>query len=126
MPLKPVKFISESVEPIFNELPLYEKKPPCPDGFRWREEEYRIVRLLQEWKDFTRRGRMAHNMQPSSQRKAARRGSVGVGRFCFRVEVAGGRLFDLYYDRVVLSADDSKGIWILQQELYQQPENSKE
>jgi len=60
---------------------------------------------------------MAHNMRMSSQRKAARRGSVGVGRFHFRVEVDGGRIFDLYYDRAVLSADDRKGAWILHQEL---------
>jgi len=115
--LKPIKFISEPVEAIFDKTPLYEKKPPCPDGFLWGEEEIRIVRLLREWKDFARRGRMAHNMRPTSQRKAARRGLIGVGRFHFRVEVVGGRIFDLYYDRAVLSADDRKGTWILHQEL---------
>lgn len=122
--MKPIKFISEPVEVIFDKPPLYEKKPPCPAGFLWGVEEFRVVHLLREWKDFSRRGRMAHNMQVSSQRKAARRGSVGVGRFHFRVEVAGGRIFDLYYDRAVLSADDRKGIWILHQELGQELSNS--
>jgi len=117
MDLKPIQFISEPIEAIFDSIPLYEKKPPCPDGFRWREETFRIQHLIREWKDFSRRGRMAHNMRMSSQQKAARRGSIGVGRFHFRVEVIGGRFFDLYYDRVVLSADDRKGSWILHQEL---------
>ena len=117
MVLKPIKFISEPIQVIFDKPPLYEKKPPCPDGFSWEEKEFRVVRTLREWKDFTRSGRMAHNMRMSSQRKAARRGSVGVGRFHFRVEVDGGRIFDLYYDRAVLSADDRKGAWILHQEL---------
>ena len=117
MVLKPIKFISDPIEVFFDRAPLYEKKPPCPDGFFWGEEEYRVFRILREWKDFTRSGRMAHNMRMSSQRKAARRGSIGVGRFHFRVEVDGGRVFDLYYDRAVLSADDRKGTWILHQEL---------
>jgi len=126
MPLKPIQFISEPVEVIFDTPPIYEKKPPCPDGFLWENGEYRIVHLLREWKDFTRRGRMAHNMRMSSQRKAARRGSIGVGRFHFRVEVAGGRIFDLYYDREVLSTDDRKGTWILHQELGEGSANGRE
>jgi hypothetical protein len=123
MTLKPIKFISEPVEPIFDKPPLYEKKPPCPDGFTWRDQEYRILRNLREWKDFSRRGRMAHNMRQTSQRKAARRGSIGVGKFHFRVQVENGRLFDLYYDRAVLSADDRKGSWILHQELGEESTN---
>ena len=83
----------------------------------WGGEMYAIVELLREWRDFTRRGRMARNMQPANLRKAARRGSVGVGRFYFRVRVADGRIFDLYYDRTVLSADQRKGFWTLHQEL---------
>ena len=117
MSLKPIKFISEPVDAIFDKQPLYEKKPPCPDGFRWRGEAFCVLHLIREWKDFSRRGRMAHNMRMSSQRKAARRGSIGVGRFHFRVEVTGGRIFDLYYDRAVLNTDDRKGTWILHQEL---------
>jgi hypothetical protein len=115
--MKPIKFISEPVEPIFVKPPLFEKKPQCPDGFIWGGEELWIINLLREWKDFSRRGRMAHTMRPANQRKAARRGSIGVGKFHFRIEVEGGRIFDLYYDRTVLSADDSKGVWILHQEL---------
>ena len=123
MPFKPIKFISEPIEPIFNKPPLFEKKPLCPDGFIWDGEEFRTVNLLREWKDFTRRGRMAHNMRPVNQRKAARRGSIGVGKFHFRIEVEGGRIFDLYYDRAVLNVDDNKGTWILHQELGEESTN---
>jgi len=117
MGLKPIKFISENVAVVFDKAPALEKTPPCPDGFFWEEKDYRIVRLLREWKDFSRQGRMAHNMRPTSQRKAAQRGSIGVGRFHFRIEVEGGRIFDLYYDRAVKSIDQRKGSWILHQEL---------
>jgi hypothetical protein len=117
MNLKPIHFISETIEVVFEKPPLLEKTPGCPDGFIWGGGTFKIVELLREWRDFTRRGRMAHSMRPANLRKAARRGSVGVGRFYFRVRVADGRIFDLYYDRTVLSADQRKGTWILQQEL---------
>ncbi len=114
---KPIKFISETIEPVFKKPPIYEKKPDCPDGFIWQDETFQIIELLREWRDFTRRGRMRHSMRPANLRKAARRGSVGVGRFHFRVRVEGERFFDLYYDRAVKSVDDRKGAWTLHQEL---------
>jgi len=97
--------------------PLLEKKPGCPDGFTWQGETYRVAALLSEWHDYARRGRMANNMRPENTKKALRRGSVGVGRFFFRVETGDGRVFDLCYDRAVESADRRKGVWTLQQEL---------
>ncbi|MCJ7701234.1 MAG: DUF6504 family protein [Anaerolineales bacterium] len=117
MNLKPIQFISEDVEVFFEVPPLLEKKPGCPDGFIWREERYAIQENLSEWRDFNRRGRMAHSMRPANLKKAARRGSVGVGRFYFRVRVGDGRIFDLYYDRAVKNADERKGSWTLHQEL---------
>ena len=114
---KPIRFISESVEVIFDQPPHLEKVPDCPDGFIWEDKTYRIIELLREYRDFTRRGRMAHSMRPANLRKAARRGSVGVGRFYYRVKVESGQIFDLYYDRAVKSADQRKGSWTLHQEL---------
>jgi len=114
---KPTRFISEAIEAHYDKPPLFEKSPDCPDGFVWAGETFRIIALLREWRDYTRKGRMAHNMGPVNLRKAARRGSVGVGRFHFRVKVADGRIFDLYYDRAVESADQRKGSWTLHQEL---------
>jgi len=115
--LKPIRFISEKVPVLYDKTPVIEKKPGCPDGFVWEGVAYRIVENMREWKDFTRRGRMAHNMRPANQRKAARRGSIGVGRFHFRVRTGDGRIFDLYYDRAVKNADERKGDWILHLEL---------
>ena len=115
--LEPIQFISEDIKALYDDPPLYEKKPDCPDGFIWRGSTYRIVENIREWKDFSRRGRMARNMRPMNQRKTVRRGSIGVGRFHFRVKVSGGRIFDLYYDRAVKSADERKGDWYLHQEL---------
>jgi len=115
--LKPIKFISENVQVLYDKPPVIEKKPGCPDGFIWEGVTYRIIENIREWKDYTRRGRMAHNMRLVNQRKALRRGSIGVGRFHFRVITDGGRIFDLYYDRAVKSADERRGEWVLHQEL---------
>ena len=106
-------FYDEPIEPIFDELPLLEKSPDCPDGFVWREQAYRVREMLAEWHNYRRRGRNANNMQPAHARVAAQRGSLGVGRFYFRVRVASGQIFEIYYDRTITSTDDKKGHWFL-------------
>ena len=115
--MKPIKFIGEEVEVIFNNPPSLTKRPGCPDGFIWQGEIFRVTELLSEWRDFTRRGRFARNMQPHNQRKAVRRGSIGVGRFYFQVLTEDGRIFELYYDRAPKSIDDKLGSWSLYREL---------
>ena len=76
---------------------------------------------LSEWVDFTRRGRMARNMAPVHAAVAAERGSLGVGRFYFRVRVETGQVFDLYYDRRINDVDDRLGHWFLYRELSESP-----
>ena len=115
--MKPIKFIGEEIEVKFDKPLTLAKKPGCPDAFIWQNEEYRVVELLSQWSDFTRRGRFARNMQPHNQRKAVRRGSLGVGRFYFRVRTKVGRIFELYYDRAPKSVDDKMGSWSLYREL---------
>jgi hypothetical protein len=117
MTYKAVRFISESIEVIFDKSPLVEKKPGPPDGFIWRNESYRLSEVLNQWQDFERRGSMAHNMRPSSMKKALRRGSYGVGRFYFRVRTESEQIFELYYDRVVKNVNERKGEWILFREI---------
>lgn len=109
----PYQFIGEAIEVSFDQPPLLEKKLVCPSAFLWRGETYHIVRLLAEWHDFRRRGKMARNMQPDHAERAASRGSLGVGRYTFRVVCTDGRIFELYYDRAITSADDRKGNWFL-------------
>jgi hypothetical protein len=117
MKVKPVRFIMEAIEVDFDQAPLLEKKPEAPDRFKWKDEVHEVKETLSEWVDFRRRGRMARNMQPQHAAAAERKGSWGVGIFYFRVKTAGGKVFDIYYDRAPKDADDRKGSWYLYQEL---------
>ncbi len=117
MGFKPLRFIGESIEAVFDEPPVWNKSPGCPDGFVWRGKTYHIAELLSEWCDFTRRGKMARNMRESHLAVAATHGSLGVGRFTFRVRTEDNLIFELYYDRAPKSVDDHKGSWILCREM---------
>ncbi|HJS28561.1 MAG TPA: DUF6504 family protein [Anaerolineales bacterium] len=117
MTLQPIRFIGEPIEPLFAHPPPLEKKPGCPDGFIWGGQTFSVAELLSEWYDFSRKGRMAQNMQPQHAARASRRGSWGVGQYYFRVRTSDGRIFDLYYDRAPKSVDERKGGWFLFREL---------
>ena len=113
----PLHFFDESITVEFDIPPAMEKSPPCPNRFNWNGAIYPIVELLAEWHDYTRKGRSARNMRPSHSAIAAGRGSLGVGRFYFRVRVASGQIFDIYYDRTIKDSDDRKGHWVIYREL---------
>ena len=81
MDAQPLRFIDEPIEVDFDQPPVFEKRPECPDAFTWRGELYRVAEVLSEWRDYGRRGRMANNMRPEHAELAAERGSWGVGRF---------------------------------------------
>lgn len=117
MDSKPLRFISESIQVQFNQPPVLEKKPGCPDRFAWRGDMYQITEILSEWHDYERRGRMQHNMRPDHAVAAARRGSWGVGRDYYRVCTDTGQVFDIYYDRAPKTAVDRKGGWFLYREM---------
>lgn len=110
---KAFSFISERVEPIFEEERGFEKRPLCPSGFKWRGRTYLIEECSREWRDYARRGKMAHNMRDSHLAVVGKRGSRGVGRYYFRVRTGDGRVFDLYYDRAPRDTQDRKGSWHL-------------
>ncbi len=110
-------FIGEEITIHFEKPLARQKTPPCPDGFTWHERIYRVVEKISEWKDFSRRGRMARNMRPAHAAIAASRGSLGVGRFYFRVRTNTGQIFDLYYDREIKDVDDRLGHWYLYREM---------
>lgn len=112
-----LRFIQESIEVIFDQPPVLEKKPGCPQRFTWRDELFEISEMLAEWHDYRRRGKMARNMRPAHAASAELRGSWGVGLDYFRVRTAGGRVFDLYYDRAPVGAGRRKGAWFLEREL---------
>ncbi len=110
-------FIGEEIEVSFNTPPVRQKTPHCPDDFVWQGRMYHVDEKLAEWSDFSRRGKMARNMQPAHAAAAASRGSLGVGRFYFRVKVDAGQVFDLYYDREIRSLNDKLGHWFLYREI---------
>lgn len=118
----PPRFISEPIVVEFDEPPLLEKRPGCPDRFVWRGQTHQITRKLAEWHDYRRRGRMASNMRPSRLSRAERTGSWGVGRDYFRVLTARGRIFVLYYDRSPQGSDRRKGSWVLDREIMDEEE----
>jgi hypothetical protein len=115
--LKPIHFLDQPIEVIFDLPPKLEKSPECPNAFVWNERTYRVVESLSEWSDFARRGRMARNMQPAHAAVASTRGSLNVGRFYFRVMVDSNQVFDIYYDRAMKNVDDRKGQWFVYREL---------
>ena len=117
MELEIIHFIGEGIEVTFAVPPVRRKTPPCPDGFNWQGQHYHITEVVSEWSDFPRRGRAARNMQPAHAAAAAGRGSLGVGRFYFRVRVNTNQIFDLYYDREIKDTDDRLGHWFLYREL---------
>ena len=41
--LIPTRFIGKEIDVLFDEPPVLEKKPGCPDGFIWQDETLRIV-----------------------------------------------------------------------------------
>lgn len=119
LPGSPV-FIDEPIDVIHLNAPLHEKSPGCPNGFVWRGEAFEVEALLSEWKDFSRRGRLARNMRPAHHERALLTGSLGSGRFFFRVRTRGGRVFDLYYDRAIKDALNKSGRWVLFREFLQE------
>lgn len=110
-------FISEPITIHFDNPPLHPKSPPCPNSFTWQERPYKVIQCLAEWHDFSRRGRMARNMQPQHATSASKHGSWGVGRFYFDVETADHHAYRLYYDRSPKDAMDRYGHWVLLAEL---------
>ncbi len=117
MDLIPLHFIDQPIEVRFDVSPCPAEDASLPGRVYLGGQILPVTAKLSEWTDFTRRGRMARNMQPAHAALAAERGSLGVGRFYFRVRVDTGQVFDLYYDRAIKDVDDRLGHWFLYREL---------
>ncbi len=107
------QFIDDPIEVEFDHDFILEKKPVAPDRFRWAGNVFTIVRVISEWSDFSRKGRMSRNMSPAHAEHARIKGSWGVGRFSFRVVTSDNRVFDIYYDRAPKDSADRKGHWFI-------------
>ncbi|KYK37609.1 MAG: hypothetical protein AYK19_06955 [Theionarchaea archaeon DG-70-1] len=53
-----MEFYSEPITVQFTVKPLLEKKPGLPAAFTWRGKSYKITKLLKEWHDYRKRGKM--------------------------------------------------------------------
>ena len=111
------RFIGELITVDWDNPPLLEKTPRCPDRFTWGELTLEVTELQREWKDTERRGRMGENMRPENLARARLKGSWGVGRFFYRVVVTDGRVFEIYYDRAPQGTKNRKGVWMIFQEI---------
>ncbi len=123
MSSQPPRFIDEAISVEYDKDPVRVKTPACPNALTWRGTKFRIMQTLEEWSDFTRRGRSARNMRPTHLSSAARAGSWGVGRFYFKIVVDRGDVFVIYYDRAPEDVDNRLGQWFL---FSQQPANPRE
>jgi hypothetical protein len=109
----PLHFIDEPIHVSLPDGHHLEKTPECPTRFEWQGETFVIVACLEEWADFERKGKMARNMAPGHAQHASLKGSWGVGRYYYRVQVQDKRIFEIYYDRAPGHAGDRKGGWFL-------------
>jgi len=114
---KPV-YIGETISVGFDEPPLFVKKPECPNTFFWRGRSYRVKEVISQWQDFSRQGNYSRNMKDVHLERAKTKGSLGVGRFYFRVLINDDRIFEIYYDRRIKSTYETSGFWVLFQELF--------
>lgn len=117
MDIEAIRFIGEEVDAVLEEGAAFEKRPGCPASFVWRGRTHRVAECLSEWRDYGRRGKMAHNMREPHLAAARKRGSWGVGRHYFRVLTEEGRVFDIYYDRAPKDVEERKGSWHLLREM---------
>ena len=103
------KYIGEQIQVVLPDGDFLEKNPKCPLSFTWQDKTHQIKSLLSSWTDFSRKGDMARNMREEHLQRSKAKGSWGVGRFYFKVEVEGGSIYTLYYDRAPGKAADRKG-----------------
>jgi len=115
-PTVPIRFIGERIEVVYNQEQIRTKNPGCPDAFIWRSVQYTITRIIKQWADFSRKGHMQANMREAHLLRAEKKGSWGVGKFYFRIQVHTGQNFEIYFDRAPQSVSDRGGCWFLLQE----------
>jgi len=115
---KKTAYIGEMIAVGYDNPPLFMKKPDCPNTFFWNGSTYHIIEVISEWHDFSRKGKYSRNMKDAHLERANIKGSLGVGRFYFRVRTNENRLFEIYYDRGIKNTFETGGTWVLLQELY--------
>ena len=104
------RFIGESITPSFDDRAVVRQLSTL-HGFTWNGDFYPISAILRTWREsspprWRRRGKRARTRWHVST----------LGRDYFRVRVADGRVFELFYDRH-LQNGRLGGRWMLWREL---------
>ena len=96
------QFISEPITPVggsFDTAAMARGEPGLPGRFRWREKEYEVSRVLENWKT-------ASDCRDGSKEKYVR-------KHWYRIQTTDGNTMDLYFDRQPRSKRDAKRRWWL-------------
>ena len=104
MPGEPVharRFVSEALVPVegsFDVAPMLAGEPGLPRGFRWRDREYAVARVLEKWKTTSR----CHHGSPEQY----------VRKHWFRVLTTDGTEMELYFERQPRRGQSKQRWWI--------------
>lgn len=96
------RFISESLEPRYGVgpgIPVRAGEPVLPGSFRWRGDEYPVLRLLESGRAL---GPCTHGS-----------GERYVRRHWYRIETTGGLVMRIYFERRPAGRARSKQRWWL-------------
>jgi len=107
------RFIGETINVSFARDFVLEKDPPCPDFIHWKGDTIKKVKLLSQWRDFSRTGSSAKNMRAAHAERASKKGSWGVGKIYFEILDDNNRVLEIYYDRAPKDAANRSGQWTL-------------
>ncbi len=86
----PLSFISEPIVPVeasFDTAGMARGEPGLPRKFRWRQKEFQVAEILDQWKDH------------GDCRNGS--GERYVRKHSYRVRVTDGDIFRLYFQRSV-------------------------
>ena len=95
-------FISECVSPdvgTFDVKAMASGQPGLPSGFTWRDQHYRIVEVIREWK--------------ASEREFHRRGEKYYRKHFRKVRVDSGEVMTMYAVRKVKRGESPNRRWWL-------------
>jgi hypothetical protein len=107
------QFVGEQISVSFDRDFVLEKDPPCPITIQWREQTIKIVKLISQWRDFSRSGSSEKNMRPKHAERAAKKGSWGVGKIYFEILDENDNVLVIYYDRAPKGSAHRLGQWTL-------------
>ncbi len=97
-----LEFISEPIQPdpaSFDTAAMAKGQAGLPAGFTWRDQHYKIVEVLEEWKD--------------SEREYHRRGEAYYRKHFWRIRVDDGDEMTIYALRRVKRGESPKKRWWL-------------